>query len=115
MLASTMSSSDSRSAGITIVIDLPTASSAVYPNRSSAPLFQDVMMPFRSLLTIASSDDSTMAASLSVGSGGRMILALSSSHVAARFRSHAATFHFAQLLAYRVAPRSSAANKEEFM
>ena len=31
-------------------------------------------MPLRSLLTIASSDDSTIAASLSVGSGGRMVI-----------------------------------------
>src|ERR1041384_4889449 len=50
------------------------ASAAVYPNNSSAPRFQDVMMPFRSLLTIASSDDSTIAASRSVGSGGRMVI-----------------------------------------
>jgi hypothetical protein len=32
-------------------------------------------MPSRSLLTMASSKDSTMAASLSVGSGGRMVIA----------------------------------------
>ena len=32
-------------------------------------------MPLRSLLTMASSDDSTIAASLSVGSGGRIVIA----------------------------------------
>src|ERR1044071_3115846 len=35
---------------------------AVYPKILSAPLFQLWMMPFRFLLRIASSDDSTMAA-----------------------------------------------------
>jgi hypothetical protein len=42
----------------------PNASRAVYPNSRSAPAFQLVMTPLRSLLTMASSDDSTIAASL---------------------------------------------------
>ena len=40
-------------------------SSDVYPKMRSAPLFQLRMMPLKSLLTIASSDDSTIAASRS--------------------------------------------------
>ena len=44
-------------------IDLPTASPDVKPNIRSAALFHDVMMPFRSLLIIASSEESTMAES----------------------------------------------------
>jgi hypothetical protein len=38
------------------VTGLPSVSSAVYPKSRSAPLFQLVMMPFKSLLRIASSD-----------------------------------------------------------
>ena len=48
--------------GIRIAIDWPTTSAAV-AKQAPAPLFQLTMMPFRSLLTIASSDDSTMDAS----------------------------------------------------
>jgi hypothetical protein len=44
------------------VIDRPTASAAEKPKSRSAPRFHDVMMPSRSLLTIASSLDSTIAA-----------------------------------------------------
>ena len=44
-------------------IDWPTASLAVYPNIRSAPPFHEAMMPLRSLLRMASSDDSTIAAS----------------------------------------------------
>ena len=56
-------SSGSRSFGIMMVIGRPTASAALYSNSRSAPPFQEVMMPSSVLLTIASSDDSTMAAS----------------------------------------------------
>src|ERR1700722_2614864 len=52
-----------RSAGIMSVIFCPTASSAVYPNNRSAPLFQLVMIPSRLLLMMASSDESTIAES----------------------------------------------------
>lgn len=44
---------------MSIRIDCPTASSAVYPNIRSAARCHDVMVLFRSLLAIASSDDST--------------------------------------------------------
>src|SRR5262245_57415055 len=40
----------------------PTASAAVQPKMRSAAGFQDVMMPSSVLLTMTSSDDSTMAA-----------------------------------------------------
>ena len=49
-------------------IDRPIASAAVYPNMRSAAEFHDVMTPFRSFVTIASSDDSTTAASRRVAS-----------------------------------------------
>ena len=62
ILASTISSSFWSSVGISIRIDRPTASAAVYPNMRSAAAFHDVMTPFRSFVTIASSDDSTTAA-----------------------------------------------------
>ena len=56
------SSSPSRSGGISMVIGCPRASSAVYPNSRSAPWFHDRITLCSVLLTIASSDDSTMAA-----------------------------------------------------
>ena len=40
----------------------PIISAAVYPKMRSAPLFQLVTMPSKSLLTMASSEDSIMAA-----------------------------------------------------
>ena len=40
----------------------PTASAAVHPKIRSAPRFQEVMTPSRVLLTIASSDESMIAA-----------------------------------------------------
>ena len=46
---------------MSIVTDLPTTSFAAYPNNRSAPRFQLVMMPLRSLLAMASSEDSTIA------------------------------------------------------
>jgi hypothetical protein len=64
ILASTSSSSDCRSAGMIMRIDWPTASAGVYPKIRSAPRFQVRMIPFRSLLTMASSEEATMAASL---------------------------------------------------
>jgi hypothetical protein len=45
------------------MIDLPIISSAVYPKMRSAPKFQLVMILFKSLPMIASSDEATMAAS----------------------------------------------------
>jgi DNA invertase Pin-like site-specific DNA recombinase len=45
----------------------PIASPLVHPNILSAPIFQLVMMPSRFLLTMASSEDSTMAASDGTG------------------------------------------------
>jgi hypothetical protein len=50
------------SSGMMMRIDWPTAS-AVEPKIRSAAAFHDVMMPFTSLLMIASSEPSTMAAS----------------------------------------------------
>ena len=52
-----------------IVIDLPIISSAVYPKTRSAAWFHEVTIPFRSLLMMASSEDSTMAASRRVAAG----------------------------------------------
>ena len=43
---------------MSIVTDCPIASLAVYPNKRSAPLFQLRMRPFKSLLMMASSEDS---------------------------------------------------------
>ena len=60
---STSSSSAPRSLGMMRVMCRPTASALVQPNIRSAAGFQDVMMPSRDLLTIASSEFSTMAAS----------------------------------------------------
>src|ERR1051326_2039429 len=48
-----------------VVIDRPMISFAFQPNMRSAALFQLVTIPLRSLLTMASSEDSTMAASRS--------------------------------------------------
>ena len=48
---------------MSIRIDLPIASAAVYPNMCSAAGFHEVMMLVRSLVMMASSDDSTTAAS----------------------------------------------------
>jgi hypothetical protein len=45
------------------VMDCPMASAAEKPKISSAPRFQEVMMPSRVLEMIASSEDSTIAAS----------------------------------------------------
>ncbi len=47
---------------MTLRIDAPIISSAVKPNSCSAALFHEVTMPSRVLLTIASSEDATMAA-----------------------------------------------------
>src|SRR6476660_385558 len=54
-----------------MVIGLPIASAAVQPNIRSAAAFQEVMTPFKSLLTIASSDEATIAASREADSSGR--------------------------------------------
>jgi hypothetical protein len=48
--------------GIRMVTDLPTASSGVKPKSSSAPQFQPIMKPLKSLDRIALTDDSTTAA-----------------------------------------------------
>ena len=60
--ARTRASSSCRSSGMMIRIGWPTASSAVYPNSRSAPWFHAVTTPSRSLATIASLLDSTIAA-----------------------------------------------------
>ena len=49
--------------GINRMIEVPIISSAVYPKMRSAPEFQLVMILFKSLPMIASSDEATMAAS----------------------------------------------------
>ncbi len=56
-------SSPWRSAGRSTVTGRPTISSVSYPKIRRAPRFQEVMMPSRVLLMMASSDDSTMATS----------------------------------------------------
>ena len=56
------SSSERRSHGTMSVICWPTASFALYPNSRSALWFQLVMVPSSFLLTMASSEESTMAA-----------------------------------------------------
>ena len=56
-------SSSRRSRGMIIEICWPMASFAVYPNSRSAPAFQLVMTPSKVLLTIASSEESTIEAS----------------------------------------------------
>ena len=48
--------------------DLPMISSERYPKMRSAAAFQLVIIPFRSFETMASSDDSTMAANSRSGS-----------------------------------------------
>ena len=58
-----MASSCWRSGGMIRVMCCPIASSAVYPNIRSAPLFQLLITPSRLLLMIASSELSTIAAS----------------------------------------------------
>src|SRR5215468_3020961 len=63
-------SSSQRARGMISVIGWPMASAGVYPNMSSALLFQLVIVPSRFLLMMASSEESTMAAS-SLAAGGR--------------------------------------------
>ena len=58
----TSSSSAIRSDGTMSVIGFPTASAGVYPNILTAAGFQEVMMPSSVLLTIASSEELTIAA-----------------------------------------------------
>src|SRR4051794_832501 len=60
-------SSSRSSGGMSIRTDRPMASSAVYPNICFAPAFQLRMTLSRVFPTIASSDDSTIAASHSDG------------------------------------------------
>ena len=55
-------SSSCRSAGISRMTDVPTISLAVYPKTLSAPGFQSVMVLFRSLPMMASSEEPTIAA-----------------------------------------------------
>src|SRR5438874_1957289 len=56
-------SSPGKLSGMIVVIDLPIISSAEYPNRRAAPGFQLTTTASRSMLMIASSEDSTMLAS----------------------------------------------------
>ena len=65
-------SSSIRSGGTIRVIAWPTASWAVYPNSRSALAFHDRMMPSSVFPTIASEDDSTMAASRALSSSARL-------------------------------------------
>src|SRR4026207_625848 len=67
----TKSSSSILSFGMMMVMGLPIASAAVQPNIRSAAAFQDMITPFKSLLTIASSEEATIAASLDADSSGR--------------------------------------------
>jgi hypothetical protein len=53
------------SSGISVDMLLPIISSSEYPYRSSAPLFQLVIVPSKVLLKIASSESSTIEANLS--------------------------------------------------
>src|ERR1017187_9685291 len=55
--------SPGRSGGARIEMCRPSISPAEYPNIRSAPAFQLMIVPSRALPTIASSEDSTMAAS----------------------------------------------------
>src|SRR5688572_24433741 len=73
MRASTRSSSSCRSGGMSVRIERPIISSAVYPNMRSAAGFHDWTMPFRSLLMIASSEYWTIAASRSDARSSRTI------------------------------------------
>ena len=54
--------------GTSRVIALPQISSALYPSRRSAPGFHVVSVPARSIDTMASSDDDTIAASHALAS-----------------------------------------------
>src|SRR5262245_26209371 len=63
-VATIVSSSFRRSGGRSIAIGRPIASSAVEPNIRSAAAFQLTIVAFRSVLTIASSAESTIAASI---------------------------------------------------
>ena len=56
---------------MSIVFGLPMASASEYPNRRCAAAFQLTMIPFRFLETIASLEESTMAACLSRASNAR--------------------------------------------
>ena len=58
-------SSSNRSGGMRMRTGCPTASSSVYPKMRRAPAFQLVIVPSKVLEMIASSDDSTIAASRS--------------------------------------------------
>ena len=57
------STSERRLSGTNRTMGLPQISSALYPSSRSAPGFQVVRVPARSIDTMASSDDDTMAAS----------------------------------------------------
>ena len=58
-----VSSSEWISGGTILSTEAPTISAAVHPYRRSAAAFQEVITPSSVLLMIASSEDSTMAAS----------------------------------------------------
>ena len=70
-------SSSRSSAGMTIVMDFPMASSGVYPNIRSAELFHEVIMPARLLLIIASSEESTILASSARACSARRLSVIS--------------------------------------
>src|SRR4051812_43402615 len=54
-----------------MVMGWPIASAAVQPNIRSADAFHDMIFPVKSLLTIASSEDATIAAKRDGDSSGR--------------------------------------------
>ena len=73
-------------------MDFPTTSSAKYPKSRSAAVFQVLIMPLRSLLTIASSDDSTIEANLCAASSMLLRSEISTKEVIAPIISSSA-FH----------------------
>jgi hypothetical protein len=74
-----------------MVIGRPTASSAGYPNSRSAPAFHETIRPSSVLLTIASSEDSTIAASRALASAERFSSLISRAMMDAPTRRPAAS------------------------
>src|ERR1051326_7916443 len=79
-------SSSTRSAGSSLMMDWPIISPAEYPKTRSAALFQLITMPLRFLLTMASSEESTIAScNSSAGINVGWVLMIAE---AARFESY---------------------------
>jgi hypothetical protein len=83
-------SSDRRSSGISVVIERPTISEALYPKICSAPAFHVRIVPSRSLVRMASCDDSTMAASAARSAFARSAAASASRAVSRIWRAASA-------------------------